>query len=97
MANVISEDLYNEFLKVVEAGDEQKAKDFLVDHLEEFPKELQDNIIMAFFEEALSKEKTGSAAIKKFQSEGIKLMKELESEKSEVGAKAKLLQIKESI
>ena len=41
--------LLDEFMKVVETGNEQAAKDFIIDHLREFPQEAQTKIISAFF------------------------------------------------
>jgi hypothetical protein len=45
-----------ELMKVVETGNEQAAKDFIIDHLKEFPEEAQTKIISAFFFDALEKE-----------------------------------------
>ena len=52
----ITKSLRDEFMKVVDTGNERAAKDFIIDHLTEFPDEVQTDIISAFFLDALEKE-----------------------------------------
>ena len=54
--NYTSDALMKEFSEVVALGDEDAARKFLADNLKKFPQDVQDKIISAFFQEALSKE-----------------------------------------
>lgn len=48
-------DLYNEFRRLAQEGNEEKVRRFLMDHLKEFPENIQEDIIFAFFEEGLER------------------------------------------
>ena len=48
-------DIYNQFVEVLNEGDEGKARQFLVDKFAEFPEEVQGEILTGFFEEALDR------------------------------------------
>lgn len=76
--NVI--ELYNKFTELLKTGSEADARKFLVDNLTSFPEELQEQIIMAFFEEAIA----SKAAISKMQHDGIGAMKDLEKEQKDL-------------
>ena len=52
----ITKSLRDEFMKVVDTGNERATKDFIIDHLKEFPDEVQTDIISAFFLDALESE-----------------------------------------
>ena len=51
-----TKDLLDSFMKVVDKGDERAAKDFIIDHLDDFPAQTQQKIVSAFFFDALEKE-----------------------------------------
>ncbi len=70
--------LYEEFRQVVLRGAEDEAKKFLADHLKEFPEKMQGEILLAFFEEGLSKTLEDKKAIADFQRQGLGVMKDLE-------------------
>lgn len=48
-------DLYNQFLEIIEKGDEKEARDFLIIHFDEFPDDIKTSIVGAFFEEAVDR------------------------------------------
>ncbi len=79
--------LYEEFLRIAESGDEDAAKKFFADHVNEFPEETREEILFAFMEEALLKKAdsiTGSATVKQGGVETIealiKAKKDLEND-----------------
>jgi len=53
MANFL--DLYNQFLEIIEKGNEEEARDFLISHFDEFPDDIKSSIVGVFFEEAVDK------------------------------------------
>jgi len=93
----VSDALMKEFSEVVARGNEEDARRFLVDNLKKFPQDVQDKIITAFFEEALSKKANGLRAVADFQKEGLKAVNDLEQGKRKLEDKQKLLDLKESI
>ena len=89
--------LYAEFLKVADRGNEQEIKDFLITNLKRFPQDEQDAIIAAFFDDALKTATDDARAIAKFQKEGLQAAENLEQLKQELKKKAKLLKTKEGV
>ena len=94
---IITKELREEFMKVVEAGDEAAARTFLIDHLKEFPPDMQDAITVAFLEEALVKKNTEDGLISDFQTKGLAALDVLGKAKEELEKHAKLAEIKESV
>lgn len=97
MATPSSENIYEEFFKVAEAGDEQAAKEFLLTYLKRFPQKEKDEIIAAFFEDALQESAGGATAAAEFQKQVIETVEGLEGMKKKLEDKDRLLQIKETI
>ena len=90
--------LYEELLALMAQGKEEEAKEFLIEHFEEFPKGMQDKLIMLFFEESLDKINSGQdQTIADFQKQGLTIMKELGGMKKGVEDKLKALEIEESL
>jgi DNA polymerase III delta prime subunit len=97
MTQSIPKALREEFIKLVQKGDEAKARQFLVDHFKEFPESTQDAILTAFIEEAVTKKNREESAVASFRKEGLTNMEALGQAKKELEKKAKLAEIKEGI
>jgi hypothetical protein len=97
MDDVMSDKLYEEFMKIVQSGDEVKAREFLVANLKQFPQETQDKIVMAFFQEAVSKSKEDADLISNFQKQGLQMVDEIEKSKAKLQDRAKMLEVKKKI
>jgi hypothetical protein len=93
----VSDVLMKEFSEVVARGNEEDARKFLVDNLKKFPEDVQEKIVGAFFEEALSKKAEGLHTVADFQKEGLDAINDLEQGKRQLQDKQKLLDLKESI
>lgn len=93
----VSDELVKEFSEVVAHGNEEDTRKFLVDNLKKFPQDVQDKIITAFFEEALSRKASGLYAVVDFQKEGLSAISNLEQGKQKLEDKGKLLDLKNSI
>jgi hypothetical protein len=89
--------LYKEFREVLQEGDEQKAKDFLISHLKEFPKEVQDKIILAFFIEEIGKTIEDGKLLSDFQTKTLEEIERIELIEQELKDKLKLIEIQEKI
>lgn len=87
------EELYNSFIALVEEGDEDKARAFLVDHLNEFPEETRKEIAFAFFVDAVKKE----SAVSETQKKGIEIMKSLDEVEAILSDASKAAALREQI
>ena len=63
MDQIVLQKLHNEFDSLMERGDENAARQFLVDHFSEFPEDAQAELISVLFEEALAREKESVGAL----------------------------------
>jgi hypothetical protein len=93
----IPKELRDEFMKIVQSGDEPKARKFLVDHFKEFPQATQDVITVAFLEEAVAKNNQGEELLADFRKKGLATLKALGQAGEELEKRAKLAEIKENI
>jgi hypothetical protein len=91
------ENLYSTFLKLIESGDEQAGKDFLIEHLDEFPDEVRKSIILAFFEDALIRQDRTSQAFVDFEKQGLEAVNTAEKIRSALEKQGRLIEIKESL
>ena len=87
------EGIYQKFLEMVKNGTEQEVRDFLVNNLKQFPQDMQEYIVAAFFEEALEKK----AAVGELQQQGLEMNANMEKLRKELEKKAKLAEIKEGL
>ncbi len=89
--------LIDEFMKVVDAGDEAAAEDFLVKHIKEFPSEIQQKITYAFFSRA-AQEKAGlirdTATVQK---EALDLYAEIEKAQKALGDQKKEAEVRSKL
>lgn len=90
-------DLYNEFLALVNKGDEAGARKFLVENLNKFPEEAQDKITFSFFEEALMKETEGVQEIADMQKQGLDAMSQIEKAKKVLEEQLKVRDLKNKL
>ena len=96
MNNALSE-LYNEFLTFVEKNDEEGARIFLINNLQKFPKEMQDKLTFAFFEEALMDETKGVKDIAEIQKQGLDAISQIDKAKKILAEKIKIEDLRSSL
>ncbi len=97
MADISPENIYDEFLKVADGGDEQAAKDFLVAHLNSFPENERAEIVAAFFDDAAKSAAADTIAVADFQKQALETVDGLGAMKKKLEEKDNLLKIKETI
>lgn len=97
MATQSEAEFYKKFFEFADRGDEDGARKFLTANISQLPQEVQDKVVMAFFEEAIAKKDRNDAAIAAFQKQGIQIMHDVGEAKEEAGKKLKMLEIKESL
>lgn len=89
----MKEELYKEFVALVEKGDEEAARQFLIDHLNDFPEAMRKDIAFAFFTDAVKKD----AAIAEIQKQGLELMKQADEEEKVVSDAIQVALLKEQM
>lgn len=78
------QDLYQQLLDIIGKGDEEKAKQFVLDNIASFPEETQQKIVSELFFEALQDEVEKERALQEFKEKGVEAIKRLEKEKEEL-------------
>lgn len=63
--------IYNELSIVLTEGPEEHARQFLTDRFGEFPKELQDTIVLGLFEEGLEEAAESTGRLAETQTEAL--------------------------
>ena len=91
------EELYEKLLAVVASGDEAAADAFLAEHLTEFPEDLQQKIMFAYFKESVEQEAGQLETIADAKKEGLELLKELEHIKKGYEEARKIQELKDSL
>ena len=88
--------LYQQFADILEGGDEPVARKFLVDHIKEFPEDVQASIMMLFFEEALS-HANAELDIMDMQKQGLERLDFLKKTESVLQDKLKTLKLEKQL
>ena len=70
-----------------------EGRAYLVDHVKEFPEDLQEEVIYAFFVEGLDQMIDEQTAVNEFQEEAVQEMKQLERLKGKIEDKIKMKEL----
>ena len=89
--------LYAQFRDVMNKGTEEEARVFLLEHMNEFPKDLREKVVLALFEEGLHEAAANKAAVEEFQQEGIEIAHELEKGKRILDDRIRVLELEEKM
>jgi len=95
--NSATKSLREELMKIVDTGNERAAKDFLIDHLQEFPEEAQIKIISAFFFDALEKESETIEKRAALQKEALATLANIEKIERKLADEKKKIEIREKL
>lgn len=69
--------LFDSVLSLIDAGDESALRMFVAEHVNEFPEDIRDQVVMFFFKEAVSDHAEGVQAEEELLRESLGLMEEL--------------------
>lgn len=89
--------LYHEFKQIVQTGTEEHARQFLLDHINEFPEDVKNGLILTLFEDAVNEAAVQEFAMFEFKQEGIQAMTALEQAIRILDDKLKVLDLQEKI
>ncbi len=87
------QELHEAFIGFIDSGDEQGAKDFLIEHLNEFPEETIKEIAFAFFVDAVEKDNQ----LNDVKEKALDMMKEMDNMESDIEDIQKVNSIKSEI
>ena len=90
-------ELYTKLNALIETGDETAVRRFLIDHLKEFPEDLQKRIIFETFAEALYKKVEIETNIAQIKEEGVQAIKEIEKVEGKLKDQQKLAELRANL
>ena len=90
-------DVYKRLRALIEQGDETVARNFLIEHINEVPKEDRDDIIVSLVEEALSKSSSEERALADLRKQGFAIADDIQNAQTKVQDKLKILDLKEKL
>ena len=93
----IQADLYEEFYKLVQAGDEAVARKFLHDRFAEFPSDMQEEILFAVFQEAVLARADALKGITSIKKQGLDALAKLAKMKSDLQNEVKIIDLKNTL
>ena len=76
--------LYDQFLQIVQIGDEDLARKFVLDHIDEFSESTKIAIMGGVFADILKDAADGATALADTQEKGIEAMHSIEKLKQEL-------------
>lgn len=87
--------LYDEFYAILQEGDEVQARQFLTAHFAEFPQNVQDDLLAAFFEEVMETSAEEAAAINSAAEDTVAATQTLQKAKRILDDKLKAAELME--
>lgn len=90
-------ELYDQFRQISETGDEEAAKKFLEQHLNEFPEETRDEILFALFEDSLVQQANAVNENTLLKEHGIAALDTLQSAKKELENDLRVEELKDTL
>ena len=89
-------ELYRQLAEIFQKGDEPSVRQFLIDHIKEFPEDIQESILMLFFEEALGRA-NAQLDIIDMQKQGLERLDFLKKTESMLQDKLKVLELEKKM
>ena len=90
--------LVKQLREIMKKGTEQEVRDFLVDHIDEFPEDVKQKITFIFFQEGLAKTVHGKdKKVFDIQKDGLEIVRKLKKETEELENKSKIKKIEKSL
>jgi len=90
-------DVYTQLQQVMQQGSEEEARKFIADHFVEFPKDAQEELALAFFEEALEKSVDEEKTIRDFQGQALDAAGQLEKAKRTLEDQSRVQELQEKL
>ena len=89
--------LYAQFRDIMDNGTEEGARTFLLEHMNEFPEDLREKVVLALFEDGLKEAAANQSVVEDFKQEGVEIVNELETGKRILDDKLKVMELEEKM
>jgi hypothetical protein len=83
--------------KLIEVGDEKAVRAFVIEHIKEFPEETRNQIIFAFFTEAMENDTKAKQALAGIIGQGLDELKQINKDLANLGDKKAILDVQKKI
>jgi hypothetical protein len=90
-------EIIQQLQNLIVIGDDAGARQFAIEHIKEFPKEIRNKIIFAFFQEAVKKDTQVKEAQSEAADEALTALKDLEKDKKNLGEKQRIVELHQKI
>ena len=89
--------LYAQLRDIMDNGTEEGARTFLLEHMNEFPEDLREKVVLALFEDGLKEAAANQSAVEDFKQEGVEIANELATGKRILDDKLKVMELQEKM
>lgn len=89
--------LYAQFKEILDAGTEDQAETFLIDHMHEFPEEMQKAVTMALFEKGLGEAAANQKTIDDMREGGMQALDEIQGTIAAIDDRTKVIELEEKM
>ena len=97
MDTLSSRELYTKLIDMIGAGQAREVRRFLVDHLSEFPEDVQGQIALGFFDEGLGRVVAEKKLLAEFQEDTAQFMTHMDRLRRMLEDKKKLLELENKV
>lgn len=91
------DELYEKFRGFVESGDENGARAFVIEHINDFPEEARAAIVFEFFKDALAEQVQEDDALVAYKKHGTTMMEGIISTEKELENQARIIELQETL
>lgn len=89
--------IYDAFIVHMEKGDEQAARQLLIENIPYFPKDLQDEILFRLFEEGVLRAAEEGKMSAKMQEQGLRNLEALHQVQNKIQDQLKIIEVERTI
>lgn len=89
--------IYDAFAAHIEKGDEQAARQLLIENIPNFPKELQDQILFGLFEEEVLRVAEEGKTLAAMQQHGLQNLEQLRQMQNKIKDQLKIIQVERTL
>ncbi|MDP3779249.1 MAG: hypothetical protein Q8R30_04375 [bacterium] len=89
--------LYAQFKDILDAGTEDQADKFLIDHMNEFPEDMRQEVTMALFERGLVETGENQRAIDEIREDGMRAIDDIQETIRAIDDRRKIVELEQKI
>ncbi len=89
--------LYAQFKEILDAGTEEQAEKFLIDHMNEFPEDTKQALTMALFERGLVEAGENQKAADEMRENGMRTIDDIQETIRAIDDRKKIVELEQKI